>query len=307
MTETRVDTSAIDVDSKAATIIIPVHNRKAETLQCLQTLQQNGDLWHYTVVVIDDGSTDGTPEAIQKTFPTVTILTGTGDLWWTGAMRLGMDYAYQRGADAVIWLNDDCLPQPGTLDALIRVLQTHTQVQQVGGIAAAACALTSSNQLLETGFRKRQRYTAHPGEMVAVEGVTGYCVALSRTVIDRIGLPDAARFPHYCGDDMYTLKASRAGFPVYIVGDAPAQLRDMSQANHDFTSYVHCRFSHNLQARSLFFTKKSRYYLPAQFFYHLEKYGYLGIGLFSLKVIQWTLQYAEIRLARPANTPPPQS
>ncbi len=289
----------------AVYVLIPVHNRKLTTIQCLSTLQRNGDLQHYTIVVIDDGSTDGTSVAIQKTFPTVKILTGNGDLWWTGAMRLGMDYAYQRGVDTMIWLNDDCLPLPGTLDTLVQVLQTQVEGKQGGGIAAAACTLTSSNQLLETGFRKRQRYTAHPGELIDVEGVTGYCVALSRTVLDRIGLPDAARFPHYCGDDMYTLKASRAGFPVYIVGDAPAQLRDMSEANHDFTSYVHCRFSQNLQARSLFFSKKSRYYLPAQFFYHLEKYGSLGIALFSLKVLQWALHYAGIRLTRPSNTSSP--
>jgi glycosyltransferase involved in cell wall biosynthesis len=287
-------------------VLIPVYNRQATTIQCLNALQKNGDLQHYRVVVIDDGSTDGTSVAIQKTFPTVTILTGNGDLWWTGAMRLGMDYAYQNGADIVIWLNDDCLPLPGTLDTLVQVLQTQIEGQQAGGIAAAACTLTPSNQLLETGFRQRQRYTAHPGELIAVEGVTGYCVALSRTVLDRIGLPDAARFPHYCGDDMYTLKASRAGFPVCIVGDALAQIRDMQEANHDFTSYVRVRLGQDVQARSLFFSKKSRYYLPAQFFYHLEKYGSLGIGLFSLKIIQWALHYAGIRLTRPSNTSPPQ-
>jgi glycosyltransferase involved in cell wall biosynthesis len=47
-------------------IIIPVHNRKAITLKCLETLQNNGDLDKYHVIVVDDGSTDGTSLAIQS-------------------------------------------------------------------------------------------------------------------------------------------------------------------------------------------------------------------------------------------------
>jgi GT2 family glycosyltransferase len=52
-------------------ILIPVHNRKAITLTCLATLQRHGDLDRYQVVVIDDGSTDGTAEAIQTSFPSL--------------------------------------------------------------------------------------------------------------------------------------------------------------------------------------------------------------------------------------------
>ena len=55
----------IGMDKENVYIIIPVHNRKAITLQCLNTLKNNGDLGQYHVVVVDDGSTDGTAEAIE--------------------------------------------------------------------------------------------------------------------------------------------------------------------------------------------------------------------------------------------------
>ncbi|MFP3345185.1 glycosyltransferase, partial [Halomonas sp. SIMBA_159] len=85
--------------------IIPVHNRKNITLKCLETLKQCGDLDRYYTIVVDDGSTDGTSEAITNLYPEVTILTGDGNLWWTGAIRKGMEYAYERGAEYFIWLN----------------------------------------------------------------------------------------------------------------------------------------------------------------------------------------------------------
>ena len=60
-------------------IIIPVHNRKQITLKCLENLDKSGDLQQYHVVVVDDGSTDGTTEAINNLFPDVKVLPGDGN------------------------------------------------------------------------------------------------------------------------------------------------------------------------------------------------------------------------------------
>ena len=100
-------------------IIIPVHNRKEITLKCLDILQKNGDLDIYYVIVVDDGSTDGTSEAIQSLYPNITILVGDGNLWWTGAIKKGMEYAYDKGAEYFIWLNDDCLVAKESINNLI--------------------------------------------------------------------------------------------------------------------------------------------------------------------------------------------
>ena len=200
-------------------IIIPVHNRCATTLACLRRLRANGDFARCAVLVVDDGSTDGTGAAVQTEFPEVEILGGDGHLWWTGAIALGMIHAFARGAPAVIWLNDDCLPAAGTLDALLAQALAATFP-----LVAPACFMAETGQAVPNAFRGRNRVTPRAGETCEVDGLSGFCVALPRAVWSRIGPPDARRFPHYFGDNAYTLTATRAGFPAMVLGAVRADL-----------------------------------------------------------------------------------
>jgi GT2 family glycosyltransferase len=75
------------MSNKSIYIIIPVHNRKALTLACLENLRTNGDLQKYQVIVVDDGSSDRTAEEVAENYPEVNILKGNGNLWWTGAIN----------------------------------------------------------------------------------------------------------------------------------------------------------------------------------------------------------------------------
>ena len=99
-------------------IVIPVYNRREFTRKCLLSLQKqtfNG----FTTVVVDDGSSDGTPQMIVTEFPEVVVLRGNGSLWWAGATNLGIQYALEHGARYIITLNDDTFTEPNFVSSML--------------------------------------------------------------------------------------------------------------------------------------------------------------------------------------------
>jgi GT2 family glycosyltransferase len=201
---------------KSVYIIIPVHNRKSITLNCLENLKQNGDLPLYHIVVVDDGSTDGTAEAIQSLYPEVTMLFGDGNLWWTGAIALGMKYAYEQGAEFLIWLNDDCKFPANTLSDLVRFCQDNQ-----GTIVGCQGADTNNPTLVAFGGKRKTwqgyRFIDVPtGQTIPCDLLSGNLVCLPRSVIHKIGYPDAALVPHYGGDSLFLIRAKKAGFQIFV-------------------------------------------------------------------------------------------
>jgi GT2 family glycosyltransferase len=208
--------------SKKVFVIIPVHNRQTTTLTCLGHLQQQKTFDWCQVVVVDDGSTDGTVAAIHDQYAQVEVLQGDGNLWWTGAIEMGMRFSYQKGADYLVWLNDDTLPLTGTLECLVNYCTRHPQV-----LASAQCYETAALQHPTYGGHHRQRLRhrhsyAPPGTVVDCVSLSGNLVCLPRSVIERIGWPPSQQTPHYFGDVLYTWRARQAGFRLALVGDARA-------------------------------------------------------------------------------------
>ena len=89
--------------NKKVEIVMPSFNRRELTLQCLRSikrLDQTGIEVH--AIVVDDASTDGTPEAIREQFPDVEVISTKGDLWFNACTNLGITASLKRGADYVL-------------------------------------------------------------------------------------------------------------------------------------------------------------------------------------------------------------
>lgn len=91
-------------------IVTPVHNRREETIQCLKSLgriDRTGLQIH--IIIVDDGSTDGTAELVASEFPDVEIVQGNGDLWYTAGTNRGIEAALRHDPDYILAINNDSI------------------------------------------------------------------------------------------------------------------------------------------------------------------------------------------------------
>lgn len=90
-------------------ILLPVFNRREITRQCISAIKKQ-DYKNWSLIVIDDGSVDGTSEMVKTEVPSATILKGDGTLWWAGSLQAGLDHLRSLRIapdDVVLFLNDD--------------------------------------------------------------------------------------------------------------------------------------------------------------------------------------------------------
>ena len=102
--------------------LLTCFNRRDKTLACLDALYRC-DLpagVGLSAVLVDDGSRDGTGDAVRQRFPQVEVLRGDGSLYWSGGMRMAWARAMAQGFDDYLWLNDDTILDRHAIDALYR-------------------------------------------------------------------------------------------------------------------------------------------------------------------------------------------
>lgn len=275
-------------------LVMPVHNRRALTLDCLRHLRQTRVLEWVHALVVDDGSTDGTGEAIAAEFPAVTVLRGDGRLWWTGAIVMGMRHALATTApEAIFWLNDDCRPAEGTLARL--------RDEALAGPCIAVGQVNGLRGVRHGGLRKRwhglELAVCPPERTITVATMNGDCVCVPASIIAQAGLPDATRFPQAWGDTDYGLRCRRLGFAIKVVGTA--RCTDADPADPDANSWLRGPRSLAEIARS-FGTPKSYFHPPSWWDFNLRHWGPWGAILFATPYMRFAL-IALLRTVLPAN------
>ena len=99
-------------------IILLTWNRWEDTEACLQSLLPVVNR-HIRVLVVDNGSTDGTPEKIHRQFPRFEVHENGRNLGFPAGNNIGIRHAIADGADYVILLNNDTVVDPRFADELI--------------------------------------------------------------------------------------------------------------------------------------------------------------------------------------------
>ncbi|MDJ0553664.1 MAG: glycosyltransferase family 2 protein [Microcoleaceae cyanobacterium MO_207.B10] len=212
------------MELKTIAILMTCYNRKEKTMASLaetfnQKIPENIQLQVY---LVDDGSTDGTSEAVTQTFPQVKIIPGNGGLFWNGGTRLAFAKALQDEQDYYMWLNDDTNLYP---EAIEKLLSTLDQVIKTGTtnpvIVGSTCHpetgnLTYGGMVRSTWWHPLKFKLVHPTEEPQVcHTMNGNCVLIPKSTTKIVGNLDH-NFTHSTGDIDYGLRVSKAGGSVWL-------------------------------------------------------------------------------------------
>jgi GT2 family glycosyltransferase len=209
-------------------IVIPVYRGEAETRACLESVLASRCERAVEVVVIDDRSPEPAISEWLRSLAAggrITLIAHATNLGFVASVNEAM--ALHPGRD-VILLNSDTEVAPGWVDRL----WAHFQADPAIGTAtpfsnnATICSYPKTLQAnalppgettagLDADFA-----TANPGRRVEIPTAVGFCMAISRRCLDRVGLFDYERYGAGYGEEVdFCMRAARAGMRSVLAGD----------------------------------------------------------------------------------------
>lgn len=228
-------------DAPSVDVIVCVHDALAEVRECLWSLLAKTER-RLRLIVVDDGSGDSTASflrAFADRHPAVTLIRRTEPPHgYTLAANCGLEAAT---GDYVVLLNSDTVLTPGWLSAIVAAGEAHPGVGVLGPLSNAA-----SHQSVPS-VRSDGEWATNPlpawlttdamGAVVAdisphaapsgplcgvlLPFINGFCYAIKRGVLERVGLLDSERFAAgYCEENDYSQRARAAGFQLAAVEDS---------------------------------------------------------------------------------------
>lgn len=215
---------------KTLTVIVLNWNGLADTRALLPTLARcrTPQGWRLGVMVVDNGSGDGSAEAIAAEFPGVEVLALAANRRFAGGNNAGLAIALDRGDDAVALLNNDTAADPGLFEHLLLALE---QDPAAGAAAPLIYFAAPSRRIWYAGGRLHPALglAAHAGlrredrgqyRSVAETGyLTGCCLLATRETWREVGLLDESYFI-YAEDADWSLRARAAGRRLLFVPTA---------------------------------------------------------------------------------------
>ncbi len=284
-------------------ILIPVHNGIQYTSKCLKGLyniieKEKRAGVQFNIIVIDDGSNDGTREMIELEFPQTILLIGDGSLWWSGCINKGMRFALsQLNCNYILWWNNDISPASDYFINLITILNTDapevagskiyyahepTMVWSMGGIFDPRSGRKFMVGMDQNDSKKLN--TIHKANWLPGMGTFVHC-----SVIEKIGILDNNNFPQYHGDSDYTYRAHLAGYDIKVY----PQLKIWNDKSNS-------GLMHRNNIKLLFRTLtdiKSNYHIGKDFlFYRKYATSMLAYHTLAIKYCQYTCGFTKWKI-----------
>ncbi len=201
-------------------------NCKDDLMECLDSLARV-DYPNFAVIVVDNGSTDGSPEAMRQKFPWVELVVNERNLGFAEGNNVGIRHALNKGCDYVFLLNNDTTVDKLILKDLIDVAE---EQQDIGMVGPMIYQYNQPNKIWFAGGRRcwhrgfemmgfGETDNGQYNEIREVEYITGCGLLVKRKVIDEIGLMDP-RYFNYVEETEWNFRARRKGYRVVWIPQA---------------------------------------------------------------------------------------
>ncbi len=193
--------------TKVAAVVLSWNGRE-DTLACLESLEGED----VEVIVVDNASEDGSADAVKG----VELIRNDRNLGYAGGMNVGIRRALERGADAVLLLNNDVLVEPGAIEAMVAASEGAAGVSPLIVFADDPAAVWYAGARFDpkSGYHGRQ-FTERIDRVVPTERICGAAVLMPREALERVGLFDEELFA-YAEDVDWSLRARELGLPLLV-------------------------------------------------------------------------------------------
>jgi rhamnopyranosyl-N-acetylglucosaminyl-diphospho-decaprenol beta-1,3/1,4-galactofuranosyltransferase len=151
------------------------------------------------VVVVDNASTDGTSDLVRASFPEADLLIAERNTGGAGGFTLGVDRALQHGADLIWLMDDDTVPEPGALEALMSVHAEYPDGRRPSVLASRVLWTNGREHPMNTPRRKpgasrAESIAAQEVGCVPIRSASFVSVLLDAATVRERGLPMADFF-----------------------------------------------------------------------------------------------------------------
>ena len=203
-------------------IIVLTWNEYNDTAECLESLGKI-NYSNYKIILVDNGSQDGSIQKLRKRFgknEKIRIIANEKNLGFAGGNNVGIKYAMDKGADAVLLINNDTIVDPNFLTELVKAEKEN---KQAGILGSKIYYEENPKRIWSAGGKVSKLLTkgVHIGyneidngqysEMKKCDYLTACCFLIKKEVIKKIGVLADDYFLYYEDTD-YCLRARKAGY-----------------------------------------------------------------------------------------------
>jgi hypothetical protein len=214
--------SAVVAMDPLVSIVILTHNNWRFSNACLNSVIRYSDYPNFEIIVVDNASTDGIPENLQKLQrqePRLRLILNENNVGFAAGNNVGI----KATGEYIILLNNDTYVTYGWIRGLIRPMQLNSEIGLVGpltnNIGNEQKIRITYHDMQEMEVAARRFVRSRLRQMTPVRRLAFFAVALRRRAIDLVGLLDERYGLGYFEDDDYCMRANEQGVKMVIADD----------------------------------------------------------------------------------------